>query len=169
MNHNDCNLRSHLGRQHSMPELMYNSQRQQLIPKPSQIKPEKKRELHEAAIDCIITDGRSFNDFRRPGMDKFLNVIYPGYRGPTRKTVRRHLDKAYHQYRQQLRTVLARTDAIAITVDIWTKNKISFICLTGHAFNKSYETIPLVLGFRQFHGPHRSKKITKYILYELKK
>ncbi|CAF5159660.1 unnamed protein product, partial [Rotaria magnacalcarata] len=40
---------------------------------------------------------------------------------------------------------------------------------TGHAFNKSYETIPLVLGFRQFHGPHRSKKITKYILYELKK
>ena len=78
INHNDCNLRSHLGRKHHMSELMYNSQRQQLIPKPSYIKPEKKREFHEAAIDCIITDGRSFNDFRRPGMDKFLNVIYPG-------------------------------------------------------------------------------------------
>ena len=89
-------------------------------------------------------------------------------RGPSRKTVRRHLGKAYHQHRQQLRTVLTRVDAIAITVDIWTKNKISFICLTGHAFNKSYEAIPLVLGFRQFNGPHRSKNITKYILYELK-
>ena len=39
-------------------------------------------------------------------------------RGPSRKTVRGHLGKAYHQHRQQLRTVLTRVDAIAITVDI---------------------------------------------------
>ena len=38
----------------------------------------------------------------------------------------------------------------------------------GHAFNKKYESIPLVLGFRQLAGPHRSKIIKKYILYELK-
>ena len=64
--------------------------------------------------------------------------------------------------------MLAHIDASVITVDIWTKNKISFVCLTGHAFNKKYKSIPLVLGFRQFAGPHRSKIIKKYILYELK-
>ncbi|CAM4850100.1 unnamed protein product [Rotaria magnacalcarata] len=89
-------------------------------------------------------------------------------RGPSRKTVRRRLGVAYHQYRQQLRTTLARINAIAITVDLWTKNRTSFICLTGHAFNKVYESTPLVLGFRQFSGPHLSKSIKKYILYELK-
>ncbi|CAF1270327.1 unnamed protein product [Rotaria sordida] len=151
-----------------MSEVMYNSQRQQRVSKSNQIKPEKKREFDEAAIDCIITDGRPFGDFRRLGMAKFLNVICPGYRGPSRKTVRRRLGLVYHQYRQQLRETLAGVDAIAITVDIWTKNKISFICLTGHAFNKTYESIPLVLGFRRFYGPHRSKTIKKFILYELK-
>ncbi|CAM4807921.1 unnamed protein product, partial [Rotaria magnacalcarata] len=89
-------------------------------------------------------------------------------RGPSRKTIRRRLGVAYHQYRQQLRTTLAHVNTIVITVDIWTKNKQSFICLTGHAFNKKYESIPLVLGFRHFAGPHKSKSIKKYILYELK-
>ncbi|CAF4130044.1 unnamed protein product, partial [Rotaria magnacalcarata] len=166
--HNDCNLRSHLGRVHKMRDVMYSSQREQRAKTSNQIKPEKKRELHEAALDCIITDGRPFGDFRRLGMSKFLNVICPGYRGPSRKTIRRRLGVAYHQYRQQLRTTLAHVNTIAITVDIWTKNKQSFICLTGHAFNKKYESIPLVLGFRHFAGPHKSKSIKKYILYELK-
>ncbi len=61
-----------------MYEVMYNSQRQQSAPKLDQIKPEKKRELDKAAVDCIITDARPFGDFRRPGMSKFLNTILPG-------------------------------------------------------------------------------------------
>ncbi|CAF1439044.1 unnamed protein product, partial [Rotaria magnacalcarata] len=35
-----------------------------------------------------------------------------------------------------VRATLASIRAIAITVDIWTKKQTSFICLTGHAFNK---------------------------------
>lgn len=38
----------------------------------------------------------------------------------------------------------------------------------SHAFNKRYESMPLVLGFRHFAGPQQSKNIKKYILYELK-
>ncbi|CAF2090095.1 unnamed protein product [Rotaria magnacalcarata] len=165
----DANLRSHLGRAHNMPEMLFDSQRNQSTANPKQIKPEKKRELHQAAIDCIITDGRAFGDFRRLGMSKFLNVICPGYRGPGRKTVRRRLGILYHEYRQKLREVLASIPAVAITVDIWTKKKKSFICLTGHAFNKKYESIPLVLGFRRFTGSHESENIKKYILYELQR
>ncbi|CAF4338562.1 unnamed protein product, partial [Rotaria magnacalcarata] len=105
-------------------------------------------------------------------MDIFVKLTSFGicefHRGPSRKTIRRRLGVAYHQYRQQLRSTLAHVNTIAITVDIWTKNKQSFICLTGHAFNKKYESIPLVLGFRHFAGPHKSKSIKKYILYELK-
>ncbi|CAF3937245.1 unnamed protein product [Rotaria sp. Silwood1] len=149
--------------------MLFESQRNQSATNSKQIKPEKKRELHEAAIDCIITDGRPFGDFRRLGMSKFLNVICPGYRGPGRKTVRRRLGILYHEYRQQLGEVLASIPAIAITVDIWTKKKKSFICLTGHVFNKKYVSIPLVLGFRRFTGSHESQNIKKYILYELQR
>jgi hypothetical protein len=41
------------------------------------------------------------------------------------------------------------------------------LCLTGHVFNKTYETVPLVLGFRHFSGPHNSDNIKRYIIYEL--
>ena len=58
---------------------MYNSQcQQQHLTKPNEIKPEKKRQYHEAAFECIVTDGRPFGDFPRLGMSKFLDVICPG-------------------------------------------------------------------------------------------
>ena len=61
-----------------MRDVLYESQRRQQATTSSQITPEKTREFHDAALDCIVTDGRSFGDFRRSGMVKFLSVICPG-------------------------------------------------------------------------------------------
>ena len=75
-------------------------------------------------------------------------------RSPSRNSTRHRLGLAYYQYRQQLRTTLAHIDAIAITIDVWTKNRISFVCSTGHVFNRAYQSIPIVLGFRRFAKSH---------------
>ncbi|CAF3380730.1 unnamed protein product [Rotaria socialis] len=143
------------------------SQVQQREARSNVIKPERKLELDKAALECIIMDGRQFGDFRRAGMSKFLNVICPGYHGPSRKTVRRQLGLSYHKYRKELCATLASVRAIAITVDIRTKKQTSFICLTGHAFNKKYESIPIVLGFRRLSGAHRANNLKNYIIYEM--
>ena len=74
----DGNLRSHLGRVHNMPEMLFESQHNQSATNPKQIKSEKKREFYEAAIDCIITNGCPFDNFHRLGMSNFLNIICPG-------------------------------------------------------------------------------------------
>lgn len=37
-----------------------------------------KNELHDLAVKAIVEDSRSFNDFRKPGMMKFLKKIVPG-------------------------------------------------------------------------------------------
>ncbi len=76
--YSDANLRSHLGRAHRMHEVMYQSQIRQRVRKQTEIEPKRRRELHKAAIDCIIEDGRPLNDFRRVGMQKFLNTICSG-------------------------------------------------------------------------------------------
>jgi hypothetical protein len=73
----------------------------------------------------------------------------------------------YHQYREELCLTLAKVKSIALTVDIWTKNKTSFLCLTGHVFSKTFESVPLVLGFRHFVGAHTADKIKRYIIYEI--
>ena len=73
----------------------------------------------------------------------------------------------YYKYREELRSTLVNVKSIALTVDIWTKNKTSFLCLTGHLFNKRFETVPLVLGFRHFVGPHEADNIKCYIIHEI--
>ncbi len=79
-------------------------------------------------------------------------------RGPNRKTIRRRLGLSYHKYRAELRATLASVRAIALTIDMWTKKRTTFICLTGHAFNNKYESIPLILGFRRLSGPLSSSQ-----------
>ncbi|CAF1561306.1 unnamed protein product [Didymodactylos carnosus] len=105
----------------------------------STISTERKCDLHTAAINCIIQDGLPFDTFQRPGMSKFLSTAIPGYKGPHRKTV--HLWKS--------------------------PRRIHFISLTAHVFNKNYESIPIVLGFRRIIGPHTAGSIERYIKYEL--
>ena len=61
-----------------MPEVMYDSQVKQRIRARGKVPADRRRVLHKAAIACIIEDGRSFNDFRKKGMKKFLDAICPG-------------------------------------------------------------------------------------------
>ncbi|CAF0946262.1 unnamed protein product [Adineta steineri] len=126
----------------------------QQTPNPNPIKSEKRKFFDEAVHDCIVTDGRPFGDFRRPGMAKLLNscrVLFTK-RGPVRKTIRRNVTSLYDQYREELRSTLAGVKAIAFTVDIWTKNE-------------TFESIPLVLGFNYFSDPHQADTIRRYIIH----
>ncbi len=132
------------------------------------ITPERKRELHAAAIDTIVQDGLPFGTFRRPGMSRFLQTAVPGYVGPHRKTVRQKLSCLYSAYTNKLRSIISKVDFLALTSDLWRSSKrVYFISLTGHFFTKKYETVPIVLGCRRIIGRHLSTTIQRYIQFEL--
>ena len=44
----------------------------------SQISPDRKQTLHSLVIACVIRDGRSFDDPRRPGLMQVFNLLAPG-------------------------------------------------------------------------------------------
>ncbi|CAF2675125.1 unnamed protein product [Rotaria sp. Silwood2] len=91
----DSNLRSYLGFKHGLHNYLFPSQikQQECHERTSTISPHLNQQLDAAAIECIVKDGLFFGTFRRAGMQHFLGTIQPGYRGPTRQTVRKHLDK----------------------------------------------------------------------------
>lgn len=66
-------LRKHLTQVHGMATMLPTE-----APKKSNISPELRKELHDLAVKAIIEDSRSFNDFRRSGMLKFLRRASPG-------------------------------------------------------------------------------------------
>ena len=129
---------------------------------------ERRRLLQAAIIECIIQDGRAFNDFERQGMRNFLSLALPGFSPPHRTTIRRRLAVLYAKYRQSLREVLPTIRWIALTTDIWkSPRRVHYICITGHVFTDDFETVPVVLGFRRLIGQHLAKNISSYIEYEL--
>ncbi|CAF1514071.1 unnamed protein product [Didymodactylos carnosus] len=125
--------------------------------------------LNEAAVSCIIEDGRRFGDFGRPGMRDFLDVAVPGYKGPLRHTVRRRLSTLYHEKRDRLRDTLSTILDISLTTDIWSScSRFHFICLTAHYFNDSFGYMSTVIGFRRLRGRKVAKRLKKHIFYEIK-
>jgi hypothetical protein len=60
--------------------------------KKSTISPKLRKELHDLIVKSIIQDSRSFNDFRRPGMMKFLKKAVPGKHPILNNTYRVYCD-----------------------------------------------------------------------------
>lgn len=167
----DSNLRLHLGTTHGFTQFLFPSQRRL---KPSNendpLSRERRQELHSAAIDCIIDDSLPFGAFRRRGMADFLSIAIPGYVGPHRNTVRRHLYYTYKKHRTALRKILSDVRGIALTADTWkSSRRARFICLTGHFFTNSFEHVSLVLGFRRVVGRSFAATLRAYIAYEIKR
>lgn len=55
----------------------------------------KAGELHDKAIDAVITDSCAFNVFNKPGMQAFIQFLKPDYQPPNRKTIAQRLRKKY--------------------------------------------------------------------------
>jgi len=157
-----------MGLVHNHTQLLYPSQRKIYSRNSSSISLEKKKELNDAVISCIIKDSRSFNDFRKSGMRGFLAIAVTGFTPPHRATIKNHLQQRYLQHRERLRVLFSEVPAIALTSDMWKNSRgIHFICLTAHYYDIKYNLFPLTIGFRQFIGNHIAERIRKYILHEI--
>ncbi|CAF4098315.1 unnamed protein product, partial [Rotaria sordida] len=166
----DSNLRRHLGGVHGLKEYLYPSQLQNYQPKNKLISTKLKQQLDKAAVQAIYVDGRSLNDFEKPGMAKFLKIAVPGYKRPTRKTVRRHLESLYKSYRAKLKNQLPEISDIGITCDVWkSSTRAYYICITAHYTDEQYRSKSFVLAFRRFLGSHTKERLQLFILNEIKK
>ena len=68
---------------------------------PNVISPSRIRELNKALIDCIIRDKRPIDDFHKPGMLEFLNVLVPGYKPPEIHVIAKEISRRLKKYRKQ--------------------------------------------------------------------
>jgi hypothetical protein len=69
-------LRRHLILHHDKHELILSSKKRKHTQ--STFSEIKKQELHNLIINCFIRDGRTFNDFEKPGAKKLLQELVPG-------------------------------------------------------------------------------------------
>jgi hypothetical protein len=72
-------LRKHLLQVHQLQQFAVCSTRKR--PMAKRVSVERKKQLDSLVIRCIIEDGRSFGDMRRPGLLKVFNNLIPGKSG----------------------------------------------------------------------------------------
>ena len=136
----------------------------------STISSQLKQELDTAAIECIVKDSLSFGTFRRAGMQNFLEIIKPGYRGPTRQTVHKNLDKMYQERRSLLKEKLKSIGHISLTTDLWLNSRRNhFIVITAHYLDQHHQQLSDIISFRRFRGRHFSVRLKPFIINEVKK
>ncbi len=80
-------------------------------------------------------------------MLRFLAVAVPGYKPLCRQTVSKNLQNRYKVIRKKIKEILERIKYVALTTDVWkSRTRMSYICLTGHFFDKNYKYRSIVLG-----------------------
>ena len=116
-----------------------------------------------AAVEAIIIDGRSFSDFEKDGMVKFLAVARPGYKGLSRKKARDLIHKKYTEKQVELQKRLENVESMSLTTDIWSsRNRMSFMVVTGHFIEKEVLR-SIILSFFEFSDKHTAYNIQKKI------
>jgi hypothetical protein len=88
----DSNLRTHLASIHGMETVLTTGQlKKTSITDASPVSRTEKLFLDDKLLECVVRDSRTFNDFSKPGMRRFLNAIKPGYKPLGRKSIARKL------------------------------------------------------------------------------
>ncbi|CAF3926712.1 unnamed protein product, partial [Rotaria magnacalcarata] len=83
----------------------------------------RKKRLDRLALEAIVHDGRSFNDFHRSGLKRFFQYAIPGYIPPHRNTVHNKLQELYAFHYKLMVGKLSNISDIAITTDFWSDKK----------------------------------------------
>jgi hypothetical protein len=69
-------LRKHLHQVHKIQS--FSTKSKKLRSKSCRLSSEQKKKLDYLIIKCIVQDGRSFDDMRRPGILKVIDYLLPG-------------------------------------------------------------------------------------------
>lgn len=103
-------------------------------------------------------------------MQQFLSTAIPGYYGPSRKTVRKHLDKLYRERRAELIETFKKIEHIALTTDLWVNSRRShFLAITAHYYDEQMRYSSIVISFRRFQGRHLAVRLKAFIAREIEK
>jgi hypothetical protein len=186
----DGNLRTHLAYKHNMPEVLTPSQFEKYSKKDGKVEvkisKEEQMQIHEMIVNSIITDSRTFNDFKKKGIFQLLKYLKPGYKTPSKKTIRKMIKTKYNIFcnncsteillfffryqifKEKMKEILEKLDYLSLTTDLW-KNKTNdyFLGLTIHFFDKELNYKSFLFGFRKFSLLHYAENIREFIKKEL--
>ena len=116
--------------------------------------------ITKAIADMIVTDYVPLSIVEGEGFNRMMNIVAPGNKVPTRKTVRSRIQQRYDTEKEKLCDELNDVTSTAITTDTWTSNSTeSYITVTEHHIDDAWEMKSNVLMTRAMPERHTGENL----------
>ena len=108
----------------------------------------------------ITTDLQPLSVIEDNGFVALLKFLDPKYQLPSRKVLKKWLEKKYEEATSNVKNELANVRKVCITTDAWTSiNMDSFLTVTCHFINDIYQLKTYVLETVKIEGSHTGAAI----------
>ncbi|CAG4968956.1 unnamed protein product [Parnassius apollo] len=105
---------------------------------------QKTSQINQALIYMICKDNMPLSCVEKPGLKRFMSVVCPRYKVPSRTTIIGFMEQRYATTKAILKQKLSEKNNIALTSDILTltNSTRSFIVVTAHFLNTADNCTP---------------------------
>lgn len=109
----------------------------------------------------IVKEYQPFSIVDDPEFRKFVCMLCPGYKLPSRKTVSNSLiPQIYNKTRTDVKSKIADINAVCITTDSWTSvNNENFTAITAHWLNEKTELCSSLLDCIEYSERHTAENL----------
>ena len=117
----------------------------------SLLHPKQQRILGSVVSDLIVGCSFPLSLVEKPQFRRFCQVLDPQARDISRSAVFTELNRLYTSVKKDLTDLLGNADRIAVTVDIWSDNRMrGYLGVTAH-FIANYSLMSKLLSCERFH------------------
>lgn len=125
----------------------------------------RSKELDEQLLKFVVMGFHPFSIVEEEEFKRLVNMLCPGYRLPTRKTLSSSLLlQEYNMTLQIVKINLQEAEAVCLTTDTWTSiNNESFIAITAHYLNSVVQLRSALLSCFQIDKRHAAENLSTYL------
>lgn len=108
------------------------------------------KKIRNALTEMIIEDEMHFIAVEGRGFQKFMSIVEPRFKVPSRITMMRDCVKMYLKTKSDLKQMFITTgQRICVTTDTWTSiQNMNYMCVTAHFIDSTWKLHKRLLAFR---------------------
>jgi len=127
---------------------------------------EEQKQKHIFLLNWIIIDQQPFTLVENQSFQKFISIIQPRYKLPSRHTLKEMVLSKFKAAREKIRNYLKlSTSKISFTIDMWTSiSSLGILAITIHFINENWQFEHFVLDVLYIPAPHNALTIKNAVL-----
>lgn len=125
-----------------------------------------KKSIDSDLLLLFTLDFQPFRIVEDEGFKRFVHTLNPSYKLPNRQTISKSLiPELYESSLNNAKDTARHIINVCITTDCWTSaNNDSFMAITGHFIDTSYQMCSILLDCDVFEGSHTGTNLSKKLL-----